>query len=134
MTQSKLPRDEFGEQQTFVHYLQLMQNKGFVVKYTAIPNNTWTPSDAQKNKNKELGLRAGFPDLIIVLHCSVVCVEMKVSPNKLTPEQALWGQALNEAGVQTVCCYGFEAAKQFIDGAIAEDQKEMNRDIDIPQY
>jgi hypothetical protein len=116
---TKLQRDEFGEQQAFVGYLQLMQNKRKIVKYTAIPNNTWTPSQAQKTKNTEQGLRAGFPDLLIVLWYCVICIEMKVRPNKPTLDQSAWIDALNGAGIETIVCYSYEEAKAFLDRKIA---------------
>ena len=53
---------EYEEQKKLVQYLELKR-----LKFTAIPNSTWTPSFAQKNKNRAMGLRAGFPDMIIVL-------------------------------------------------------------------
>jgi hypothetical protein len=43
---------------------------------------------------------AGFPDLVLV-HAGrgeIVYAELKVPPNKLTPEQAAWIEALRAAG------------------------------------
>lgn len=129
---TKLPRDEFGEQQAFVHYLQLLQNKGKVVKYTAVPNNTWTPSNKQKTKNRELGLRAGFPDLVILTRRTFLCIEMKVKPNKSTPDQQDWQRAINNLNadfrnlVFARVCYGFDEAKQLIDSIVkVEDQYDL---------
>lgn len=114
MKQAQLPRSEFGEQQTLVQWLQLLENKGQIRKFTAIPNNTWTPSDKQKNKNKELGLRAGFPDLIILTNRNMLVIEMKIKPNKPTPLQEEWLKNLNAVGITARVCYSFEEARDLV--------------------
>ena len=106
---------EYQEQCLFVEYLDILKNQGKIFMFTAIPNNTWTPSWGQKIKNKKAGLNPGFPDLLIVLMPNIICIEMKVKPNKTTVEQQAWIKALNECGIGTFVCYGYEEAKQTID-------------------
>jgi hypothetical protein len=118
MSKIQLPRNEEGEQEAVVQYLQLMQSSGKIRKFTSIPNSTWTPSQKQKNKNKRLGLNPGFPDLIILTYEHAFCIEMKVKPNKPTEEQKDWGVALQYAQVRTFLCYSYEEAKDVIDREI----------------
>lgn len=84
---------EFSEQVAFVQYLEL---KG--LKFTAIPNSTYTPSFAQKMKNKKMGLRPGLCDLLVILPNGYLAfVELKrVRGGQLSKEQAEWIDALNE--------------------------------------
>lgn len=123
MSKIQLPRNEEGEQIAFVHYLELLKNQGKVEKFTAIPNSTWTPSMKQKVKNKAMGVRAGFPDLLILLRYNVLCIEMKVKPNKPTPDQLLWLTALNKhLYIKAYVCYGYDGAKECIDQMILEER------------
>lgn len=109
---------EYQEQCLFVEYLDILKSQGKIVMFTAIPNNTWTPSWGQKVKNKKAGLNPGFPDLIILMKQKAICIEMKVGKNKLTSGQGDWLAALTMVGIQTHVCYGYEAAKRVIDGEL----------------
>ncbi len=106
---------EFQEQVLFVEYLDILKNQGKIVMFTAIPNNTWTPSWDQKVKNKKAGLNRGFPDLIILTKKKAICIEMKVKPNKLSKEQGDWLAALVNVGISCEVAYSYEAAKRIID-------------------
>jgi hypothetical protein len=109
-----IPTEEV-EQRQVVQYLEL---RG--CKYTAIPNSTYTKSWKQKVKNRDAGLRAGFPDLAIIANGSFFCIEMKrTKGGTLTPEQKSWHQALNDAGVPAYVCRGFDEAKTVIDRHLA---------------
>lgn len=105
---------EDQEQQTVVGWLNM---KG--LKFTAIPNSTYTTSWNQKRKNKLLGLNAGLPDLLVITPKGLVFIEMKrakKSLSKITVEQALWIRALNECpGVEARICYGADDAIHFIE-------------------
>jgi Holliday junction resolvase len=105
-----LPTEEV-EQRLVVQYLEL---KG--CKYTAIPNSTYTKSWKQKMKNKATGLRAGFPDLVIIASNHFFCIEMKrTKGGTVTPEQKAWHEALRAANAPTYVCKGFDEAKKIID-------------------
>ncbi len=106
---------EYQEQCLVVEYLEILKNQGKVVMYTAIPNSTWTPSWGQKIKNKKAGLNPGFPDLIILTKKRAICIEMKVEPNRLTPQQKEWCNALKNAGIDCWVAYSFIEAKKIID-------------------
>jgi hypothetical protein len=103
------PTEDF-EQTLLVHWLEV---KGY--KFTAIPNSTYTTSIKQKMKNKRTGLRPGFPDMVVIVNKKIICIEMKrTRGGTLTPEQKIWIEALNYAGVPTRVCKGFEEAKAFV--------------------
>jgi hypothetical protein len=99
------------EQANFVQWLEI---KGY--KFTAIPNSTYTRSYAQKRKNTRTGLRAGFPDMIVIAEGKFMAIELKrtVHSNKGTPEQIKWIEALNNVGVPAKVCRGCEEAIEFV--------------------
>lgn len=107
----KYPLEE-EEQAAFVEWLEHMN-----LKFTAIPNSTWTPSFAQKAKNKKVGLRPGFPDLVIITPKGLLFVEMKRKRGSKTyPEQLEWKRKLNElSGVQSEICFGADQAIDFVE-------------------
>lgn len=101
---------EAQEQQVVIQYLEL---KGH--KFTAIPNSTYTPSFNQKRKNKQQGLRAGFPDLVAIIDGNFIAIEMKrVKGSVVSQEQKDWIEALNNAGVEARVCKGADEAIKFI--------------------
>lgn len=103
---SRLPL-ESEEQATVVQWLEL---KG--LKFTSIPNSTWTTSKRQKMLNRITGLRAGLPDLLIVHGGNILFVEMKRrKEGRLSESQRGWIDALNTVGnCQAVVCAGAEEA------------------------
>lgn len=96
---------EFEEQKVFVEWLEA---KG--LKFSAIPNSTYTTSWNQKRKNKESGLRAGLPDLLIILPAckGLLFIEMKrTKGGVISPEQQGWINELNTLdGVEAAVCKG----------------------------
>lgn len=105
-----IPTEEV-EQRHLVQYLEFRH-----CKFTAIPNSTYTKSWKQKMKNRDAGLRAGFPDLVIIANGRFFCIEMKRQKGgKVTPEQREWHEALQAAGIPVHVCKGFDEAKQVVD-------------------
>lgn len=99
------------EQRAVVRYLE---RRG--CKFTSIPNSTFTQSWSQKRRNRDAGLRRGFPDLVIIANGKFFCIEMKRQKGgTVTPEQKAWYEALNKAGVPSYVCRGFDEAKKVID-------------------
>jgi len=94
---------EEDEQKTLVEYLELKK-----LRFTAIPNSTWTPSMAQKVKNKAMGLRSGLPDMILLLPDRILFLELKrVKGGVSSPAQQEWQEALNKIpNVTAVTCHG----------------------------
>ncbi len=109
---------EYDEQCALVKWLDL---RGF--KFTAIPNSTWT-TYSQQHKNTAQGVRAGIPDLLVLVNNALVWIEMKkldVKPKKegrggVSDVQQEWIDALNKCNnCQAFVCYGFEEAKSVIE-------------------
>lgn len=102
------------EQMAVVAYLETVG-----LKFSCIPNHTWTSSWKQKRHNKDLGLRPGLPDLLIVLPGKgLLFIEMKRIRNSHTSdEQQAWIELLNTLpGVAAHCCKGAEDAIVVIKG------------------
>jgi hypothetical protein len=112
---------EDDEQMQVVQYLEL---RG--LKFTATTNHTYTTSIKQKMHNRRIGLRAGIPDLIVVLPgAGLLFIEMKRTKNSsTTPEQVGWIEALNTCpGVEARVCKGAESAIAFIRELYPESNK-----------
>lgn len=104
-----IPLEE-TEQAVVVQYCEL---RG--IKLSAIPNSTYTPSMKQKVKNKRQGLRAGLPDLLLIINNQLIFIEMKrVKGGVVSPEQREWHIALNTAGIPTYVCHGSDEAIELI--------------------
>jgi hypothetical protein len=100
---------EDEEQATFVEWLDLQQ-----LKYTAIPNSTYTTSQNQKNKNHRLGLRPGFSDMVVIIPIDkskdgegyVLCIEMKRREGGTqSKHQKSWELAINGLNVPNIQYY-----------------------------
>lgn len=103
---AELIPSEYEEQVAVVQYLEL---KGH--KFTAIPNSTYTPSFNQKRKNKASGLRAGFPDMVVIIHHTLVFIEMKRRKGGvLSKFQKDWIASLEDAGQTVWVCKGADEA------------------------
>jgi len=106
---------EFEEQCALVQYLEL---KG--LRFTSIPNSTWTPSFAQKRKNVKSGLRPGLPDMLVLLPSVklLLWVEMKrMKGGSLSEDQEAWIEDLNMIGenVKAIVCRGAGEAIDMIE-------------------
>lgn len=87
------------------------------LKFSHIPNSTWTPSRRQQQKNVELGVSPGVPDYLILTWRGTLYVEMKRRKGGSTsPDQLEWIDAINKTpGSQAMVCLGFEEAKAFVE-------------------
>lgn len=104
---------EHDEQAAFVEWLEV---NGY--KFSAIPNATWT-SFSQANKNKVEGVRAGLPDILVLVKNHLVWIEMKrrdLKPKRggkggVSAVQQAWIDALNKCdNCQVFVCYGYVEA------------------------
>jgi len=108
---------EDDEQQNFVSWLDQVG-----LRYTAVPNHTYNPHKSQQNKNRRLGLRKGFPDMIVLVdpdkskdgHGHFLAIEMKrVKRSDTSPEQKAWVGAINaleSPDVEAAICKGAQEA------------------------
>jgi len=103
---------EHEEQCALVQYLELKK-----LKFTSIPNSTYTKSWKQKAKNKAEGLRPGLPDLLVIVKDHLVFIEMKrVKGGRVSEHQETWIAALNDCkSVQAFVCYGADEAMNLIE-------------------
>lgn len=106
---------EDREQMNLVLWLT---GKGY--KFTAIPNSTFTRSWKQKLHNKDMGLRAGFPDIVVIANSVFMAIEMKRSDGGAgaTKLQREWVAALMAAGIPAKVCNGCDEAIAFIEGTV----------------
>lgn len=120
MTANTTPLED-AEQIVVVQWLELQG-----LKFTAIPNSTYTKSWKQKSKNKNTGLRPGFPDLIILIapHQAIdgrgrlLALEMKRQKGGVvSAEQKAWIAALNglkTPHIDSVVAHGSQEAIEYI--------------------
>lgn len=106
---------EDREQMNLVLWLE---RQGY--KYTAIPNSTYTKSWKQKLHNKDMGLRAGFPDIVVIAQSVFIAIEMKRSDggSGATPAQKSWIAHLQAAGIPAKVCNGCDEAIAFIEATV----------------
>jgi len=112
---------EDDEQITFVQWLELVG-----LRFTSVPNSTYTKSWSQKSKNRYTGLHAGFPDLIVLVPPTrakdgvgrMLCPEMKRRQGgTVSAVQKEWIAALNGLGTPAVearVCKGCQEAMDFV--------------------
>lgn len=105
------PLESF-EQETFCHWLRANG-----ITFSSIPNSTFTTSWIQKRKNKQQGLNAGLPDLLLIVPCKdnkkrLVFIEMKRKKGGVVSEsQKQWIEALNNCNeVGAYVCRGADEA------------------------
>ena len=109
---------EYEEQKQVIQYLELLGNKHDII-FTSIPNSTYTRSWGQKIKNKQSGLRAGLPDLFIIIKSKAVFIEMKrAKGDTVSKEQKKWLEMINKAGIRAELCKGFNEARRVIDSML----------------
>lgn len=66
-------------------------------------------------KIKRLGLKKGFPDLIIIFNGRNLALELKTSKGKPSDEQEAWIEVLQAHGWTGQITYGFDEAKEVVD-------------------
>lgn len=106
---------EYEEQVYFIQYLEVLQRQGHKIKFTAIPNSTYTKSWSQKAKNKASGLRPGLPDLFLIINSYPIFIEMKrTKRGVVSPKQKDWLQSLKDAGLDCYVCKGAQEAIEIV--------------------
>lgn len=105
-----------------VQLVRWLKEKGLM--FTSLNNSFFGLSMGQLMKAKAQGLKAGLPDILIVLRANqsmdnrahLIWAEMKPEKGgKISPEQWNWIEALNEpVDSHAVVCHGAERAKAVI--------------------
>lgn len=102
------------EEQEQIKFINWLEANNY--KFSALPLSTFTRSWGVKMKNKRLGVRAGVPDLMVIVKNNLIFIEMKREKRGVVSKfQKEWIQALNKCiGVQAFVCAGFEQAKRIV--------------------
>lgn len=119
ITPSKKPMKHEEDDLTIAvaNYLEALKIAGKVQLYSHIPASTYTRSWSAKSKNKEMGVRAGVPDVLVVYPHEVLFLELKREDGgKVSEFQKEWIFALNSTGkVHAKVASGWVQAKNVID-------------------
>lgn len=94
-----------------IRYLQFQYPKA--VFFHAANEGRRTPFE--RYKIKEMGVRSGFPDLVIFFSGRHLAIELKVPGRKATDPQKEWIDFLRSQGWTAEVCRGFDQAKEVID-------------------
>lgn len=106
----KVPLEE-DEQVKLIEYLELKK-----IKFTSIPNSTYTKSWAVKNRNKRTGVRAGLPDVFIICNNHAFFIELKrIKWWVISDVQKSWLSAINQTEINAYVCNWFLDAKELVD-------------------
>jgi hypothetical protein len=102
---------EYEECLVFVEWLERMK-----LKFSHIPQETYTKSWGVKMKNKRMGVRSGVPDYLIITPKGLIFVEMKrLKQGTVSDSQKEWINAINKcSGVQANVCKGASEAIEFV--------------------
>lgn len=113
-------KPEAAEQAKLVSWLEFNH-----YKFSAIPNSTYTTSWNQKRINKVTWVRAGVPDIMIILkRWALLFIELKkvkwkrggMNGSTVSEFQASWIEELSKIDNVDACvCHWFEDAKNMIE-------------------
>ena len=110
MSTKKIVPLEDDEQAAFVEWLERQSG----VKFTAIPNSTYTKSWSVKRRNYKLGLRPGLSDMFVIISPEAsqdgagyaLFIEMKrIAGSTTSKEQKEWIKAINALGTLRIQAY-----------------------------
>lgn len=111
---------EAEDQERLIKYIEQLQKVGDIVKFTAIPNSTYTPHIAVKMRNKRQGVRPGLCDIFIIYKNKgknkAVFLELKTEVwGVVSNHQKEWIEAINETeGLQAFVVRGYKEAETMI--------------------
>lgn len=106
---------EHDEQAAFFSYLAILEAKGNVPAAStfAVPNGAHFATQRHGSLMKAEGLKAGVPDILVAFAsngCHGLAIEMKIPPNRVTPEQRAWHERLSANGWLVLVCKSAEEA------------------------
>jgi hypothetical protein len=96
-------------QMNFIEYLESLPLETNL-KFSMIPNDTYTNSINQKTRNIRMGLRGGLPDLLICYNNKLFFIEFKTLIGRLTPKQEKWIDTLSNCNIPVFVCRSLEEA------------------------
>lgn len=106
---------EYDECILLKDWLDMLIQRRQIKNYTHVPNETYTESMTQKKKNKDQGVRPGFPDYVILTNKCLIVIEMKrVKGGEVSDNQKVWLQHFTELGIPNTVANGFDEAKEFV--------------------
>ena len=124
-----IPSEE-AEQVMLVQWLELMG-----LKFSSIPNSTYTTSWKAKARNTRTGLRPGLPDLLVVIpYTGLLFIELKrTKRGVVSAAQREWIDIINQCpGAQAVVCKGAEAAIAVISQYLPVDSLPFVKKLEYP--
>jgi hypothetical protein len=104
---------EAQEGDALVAYLRI-----YNYKFTHIPNETGGSPEAKRRgiRMKRQGVSKGFPDYLIFLGSQLIAIELKRQKGStIAPEQKMWIDTFNKAGIPARICKGFDECQKFIE-------------------
>ena len=107
------------EQEALFRWARLAEGRWPELRWLHHVPNGGLRSKAVAARLKAAGVKAGVPDLCLPVPRGGyhgLYIELKVGRNKPTEHQRAWLDHLTEAGYSTQVCYGWEAAKESIEG------------------
>ena len=116
------PATEHDEQVAFCQYLDFVH-----LTYFAVPNGS-NKSMTARNKFKAEGLKAGVPDIVILLEGGkTVFIEMKRKKGgTVSKEQKEWLERLRVLGFDAYVCKGAKEAIEAVQKYLPKSKKRVN--------
>ena len=104
------------------------------IKYWHTPNETWTSSWATKAKNKKKGVKAGVPDLTILIPYDTgfftLYLELKTETGTMSDDQKEWQSILSEVdSCEYRCCKGLDEAIGIVENMLKNGQNLEKTEI-----
>ena len=97
------------------------------IQTSSIPNSTFTTSWNQKARNKNSGLRAGLPDLIILIQGKPYFIEMKKETGSVQDNQKLWLQKLNSKEITAFVACSLQEVELIIEDILEQNETKNSK-------
>ena len=112
---------EFQIQRAVVQHLMLRRRKG--VSFMAIPNGEYR-SKRTAGRLKAAGVRAGAPDMLVIVDGRPYGLEIKTETGRMSPDQRAMQQEWREAMAVYHVAHGLDEALRFLEdiGAITSSR------------
>lgn len=99
----------------FVNFLLDCMQKGLILNFSHISNETYTKFWTVKIKNKKMGVRQGIPDYVIITTKNVLFIEMKRKKGGVVSKtQMEWIEQLGSVNIPAYVAYGADEAMEIV--------------------